>query len=93
MSSTALQGLLDYLYGTLTPSNMRWVADHLIERAEMAEEPPMKRLTIEEVNAMIDQAEANFAAGRGISDEEVRRRTKERLARLKQEKYEKAEAV
>ena len=93
MSSAALQGLLEYLYGTLSPQNMRWVADHLIERAGIEEEPPLKRLTMEEVNAMIDQAEANFAAGRGIPHEEVMRRQREKLARLKQAKYEMVEAV
>ena len=27
MSTVALNGLLDYLYGTLTPDNMRWVGE------------------------------------------------------------------
>ena len=70
MSTTALQGLLEYLYGTLTPKDMCWVADHLIEHAQRSSEP-LKRLTMEEVNAMLDEAEANFAAGRTIPDEEV----------------------
>lgn len=93
MSSTALQGLLDYLYGTLSAENMRWVANHLIERAEMAEEPPMKRLTMEEVNAMLDEAEANFAAGRGIPHEESMRRWKEKMARMKHAELEMTETV
>ena len=70
MSTTALQGLLEYLYGTLTPKDMCWVADHLIEHAQRSAEP-VKRLTMEEVNAMLDEAEADFAAGRVIPDEEV----------------------
>ena len=70
MSTTALQGLLEYLYGTLTPKDMRWVADHLIEHAQRSSEP-LKRLTMEEVNAMLDEAEADIAAGRTIPDEEV----------------------
>lgn len=93
MSSTALQGLLEYLYGTLTPKSMRWVADHLIEHAALAEEPAPKRLTMEEVNAMIDEAEANIAAGRGIPHEESMRRWKEEIARLKRTEYEMVEAV
>ena len=48
MSTTALQGLLEYLYGTLTPSNMRWVADHLIEHAEIAKYSPEERREYEE---------------------------------------------
>ena len=37
MSTAALTGLLEYLYGTLSASNMRWVADHLIEQASEKE--------------------------------------------------------
>ena len=93
MSSTALEGLLDYLYGTLSVENMRWVANHLIEHAEMAEEPPMRRYTMEEVNAMLDAAEANFAAGRCIPHEESMRRWKEKIARMKHAELEMAETV
>ena len=35
--------------------------------------PPMKRYTMEEINAMLDEAEADFAAGKGIPHEEVMR--------------------
>lgn len=70
MSTTALQGLLEYLYGTLTPKDMCWVADHLIEHAQRSAEP-VKRLTMEEINAMLDEAEADIAAGRTIPDEEL----------------------
>lgn len=31
MSTATLSNLLEYLYGTLSPSNMRWVGEHLIE--------------------------------------------------------------
>ena len=57
MSTTALQGLLEYLYGTLTPSNMRWVADHLIEHADRAEKSGLRRFSMEEVDAILDEAE------------------------------------
>ncbi|MBQ8703983.1 MAG: hypothetical protein IJ524_06375 [Bacteroidales bacterium] len=93
MSTTALQGLLEYLYGTLSPKNMRWVADHLIERAEQAEPVELKRYTMAEVNAMIDKAEAEIAAGAGTPHEVVMRRQKERLARMKQHEIEMSEAV
>ena len=36
MSTAALSGLLEYLYGTLTASNMRWVGEHLIEQAKLS---------------------------------------------------------
>lgn len=91
MSTTALQGLLEYLYGTLTPKDMRWVADHLIEHAQRSSEP-LKRLTMEEVNAMLDEAEANFAAGRTIPHEEVMRRWDEEIAQMDQVGYMVAEA-
>lgn len=91
MSTTALQGLLEYLYGTLTPKDMCWVADHLIEHAQRSSEP-VKRLTMEEVNAMLDEAEANFAAGRTIPHEEVMRRWDEEIAQMEQVGYMVAEA-
>ena len=78
MSETALNGLLTYLYGTLTPSNMRWMAARLAERAKLEEEN-IKPLTKEEINAMLDEAERDFAAGKGIPDEEVWRKIDEEL--------------
>lgn len=85
MNTTALHGLLDYLYGTLSPQNMRWVADHLIEQADKVEPVELKRYTMDEINAMLDEAEANFEAGRGIPHEESMRRWKEKIAKKKQE--------
>lgn len=82
MSTTALQGLLDYLYGTLTPGNMRWVAEHLVMQADKVENPNIKPYTMEEINAMLDRAEADFEAGKGIPDEEVWRELEEEFARM-----------
>ena len=84
MSTAALTSLLEYLYGTLSPSNMRWVGEHPIEYAKKEEEP-LKRYTYEEVNAMIDQAEAEIAEGKTIDDEEVWRKFDEEYARERQE--------
>jgi len=92
MSTTALQGLLDYLYGTLSPNNMRWVAEHLVMQADKVENPDLKPYTMEEINAMLDEAEANFAAGKGIPHEEVMRRSREKLAQRRKE-LEMAEAI
>ena len=92
MSTTALQGLLDYLYGTLSPDNMRWVAEHLVMQAKKVENPDLKPYTIEELHARIAEAEANIAAGKTIPHEEVMRRSRERLAQKRQE-LEMAEAV
>ena len=89
MSTATLNNLLEYLYGTLTPDNMRWVGRHLIEHAE--KEEPLKPYTIEEIHAMIAESEADIAAGRTISHEEMMRQWEEELAR--EEELEMAEAV
>ena len=93
MSTATLSGLLEYLYGTLSPGNMRWVGEHLIEHAqkEEKEEEALRPYTMEEINTMLDEAEADFDAGLGIPHEEVMRKWKERLAR--KEQFEMAEAV
>ena len=85
MSTTALQGLLDYLYGTLSPNNMRWVAEHLVMQADKVENPDLKPYTMDEINAMLDEAEADFEAGKGIPDEEVWREWDEEIARMEAE--------
>ena len=92
MSTATLTGLLDYLYGTLTPGDMRWVGEQLIERA-MKEEHPPKPYTMEEINAMLDLAEADFEAGRFIDDDDAWDDLYEELALEKKERTELAEAV
>ena len=92
MSTKALTGLLEYLYGTLSTSDMRWVAEQLADHAKQQEEFPFKRYTMEEINAMLDEAEAEIAAGEGIPDEEVWDELEE-LERKYQYEPEMAEAV
>jgi predicted transcriptional regulator len=87
MSSTALSSLLDYLCGTLTTSNMRWVGEHLIEYANREEKEQLRPYTMKELNAMLDASEADIAAGRVIDHEEVMREWKEELAREEQEDF------
>ena len=89
MSTAALNNLLEYLYGTLTPDNMRWVGKHLIEHAE--KEETLKPYTIEELHERLAVAEANYAAGLGIPDEEAWEELDDDLAREKE--LEMAEAV
>ena len=91
MSTAALTGLLDYLCGTLSPSNMRWVGEHLIEFSKKEESEQLRPYTMQEIDAMLDEAEAAFKAGRGIPDEEVMRRQEEKLARMKHVECEMAE--
>jgi len=78
MSTATLTGLLEYLYGTLTPSNMRWVGEHLIEYAKKEEEgiPTLQPFTMEEIDAMLDEAERDFEAGEYLTQDEVFHRHK-----------------
>ena len=71
MSTTALEGLLSYLYGTLSPSNMRWVGEHLIEYAKKEEDEHLRPFTMDEIDDMLDEAEAAFEAGDYLTNEEV----------------------
>ena len=81
MSNATLTSLLDYLYGTLTPSNMRWVGEHLIEYARKEEETPvLKPFTVEEIDAMLDEAERDFEAGEYLTHDEVFHHHKEAVA-------------
>ena len=81
MSTAALTNLRDYLTGTLSPANMLWLSTELADYAKKKEAAPLKRYTKAELNAMLDEAEADFAAGKGIPDEEVWREWDEELAR------------
>ena len=71
MSTTALEGLLSYLYGTLSPSNMRWVGEHLIEYAKKEQDEQLRPYTMQEIDDMLDEAEAAFEAGDYLTNEEV----------------------
>ena len=91
-----MNNLLEYLYGTLSRSDMRWVADHLMEYANREEDHDLNPYTMEEINAMIDTAEADIAAGRTTPHEESMRQARERIARkarMKREESIMAEAV
>jgi len=56
-------------------------------------EEETKPYTMEEVNAMLDEAEADFEAGLGVPHEEVMREWKEEIAREEQKELELAKAV
>ena len=88
-----MTGLRDYLTGTLSIADMNWLADELKEFVRKEEEFPLKRYTMEEINAMLDAAEAEISAGKGTPHEEVMREWDEEIARIEQEERELAEAV
>ena len=71
MSTAALSGLLDYLYGTLTANNMRWVGEHLIEYANREESKRLQPFSLEEIDDRLDEAEAAFEAGDYLTHDEV----------------------
>ena len=94
MSTAALTNLRDYLTGTLSTANMLWLSEQLSDFAKKNDTPPC-RYTLKEMNAILDQAEADFAAGLGIPHEEVMREWEEELKLWEQEdlEHEMAEAV
>ena len=63
MSDAALTNLRDYLYGTLSPANMRWLATELSEYAKRQEES-MKPFAKEELVARIKESERQLAEGK-----------------------------
>lgn len=60
---------------------------------QLLEGYPYKRCTKAELNAMLDRAEANFAAGKGIPDEEAWDDLEEELALQEKEQLEMAKAI
>ena len=80
MSTATLNNLLEYLYGTLSPDNMRWVGEHLIEHARKEEQSELKPYTIEELHARIAQSERDIAEGRVQDFDDFMRELEEEFA-------------
>lgn len=80
MSEATLTSLLEYLYGALTPSNQRWVAEHLIEHADTEEGETLKPYTIEELHQMVAEGEREFAEGKWQDSEDMFHELEEELA-------------
>ena len=70
MSTATLNGLLEYLFATLTPSNQKWLGEHLIEHAKL-EEDPMKPYTKDELLQMAEAGRKQIAEGYYYTTEEV----------------------
>ena len=66
MSKEALCNLRDYIRLTLSPEDIWWLTEELTPRAE-ENLPPYTR---EEIDAMIDEAERDFAEGRYMDADE-----------------------
>lgn len=86
MSTNAIKGLRDYLCGTLTPAKMLWLGKELTDCARKRQEeynPPIPH-TLEELNAALDVAEKQFEEGKFVTNDEVKRWIRERIAKCKQ---------
>ena len=72
-ATLSLESILQMLQ-PLSADNKRWLGEKLIEESREEEEERLTLYTMEEINAWIDESEADFAAGRYISNEEMNRR-------------------
>ena len=72
MSAATLSSLLEYLYGTLSPSNMRWVGEHLIEYANREDtEDTLQPYTKEELLERAEEGRRQIAMGNYCTSEEL----------------------
>ena len=94
MSTATLSNLRDYLYGTLTPDNMLWLATQLTEHAKKKEqEQSLKPYTMEELRARIAQAEHDSAAGKGQDFDDFMHELEQEFAEEDMKEMEMLEAV
>lgn len=83
MSTVALQNLLETILGyNLSTANKRWLAEHLIAQVEAETKEQVEPYTIAEIDAMIDESEADFAAGRFYSMDEARQHRQAHMSQL-----------
>jgi len=78
---------------TMIIESVQHAKDDDMSMEEMLEGYPYKRYTKTEISAMLDKAEANFEAGRGIPDEEAWDDLEEELALQEEEQLEMVEAI
>ncbi len=71
MSTSELTGLRDYLYRTLSPDNMLWLASELTNYAKRDESNCLRPYTMKEIDAMLNEAETAFEAGEYLKNDEV----------------------
>lgn len=83
MSTVALQNLWDTILGyNLSTANKRWLAEHLIEQVEKETAEQVEPYTMAEINAMIDESEADIAAGHFYSMDEARQHRQAHMSQL-----------
>ena len=83
MSTVALQYLWETILGyNLSTANKRWLAEHLIAQVEAETKEQVEPYTMAEIDAMIDESEADFAAGRFYSMDEARQHRQAHMSKL-----------
>ena len=83
MSTVALQNVWNTLLGyNLSTANKRWLAEHLIAQVEQETAEQAKPYTMAEIDAMIDESEADVAAGRYYTQEEARQHRNAHMTQL-----------
>lgn len=78
---------------TMIIESVQHANDDTMSMEQMLEGYPYKRYTKAELNAMLDEAVANFEAGLGIPDEEAWDDLEEELALQEEEQHEMAEML
>lgn len=71
METTLLTSLRDYLFSTLTPSNLIWLGTQLTDYGNKKKEEPIKPYTIDEIYRMINESKVQIEKGETLTDEEV----------------------
>ena len=79
-ATVSMDGILGMLH-TLSAADKRWLADRLYEDAEQEEH--LAPYTMEELNARIDEFEAELEAGEWLTSEEADKQVREALPWLK----------
>lgn len=90
MSTATLTSLRDYLFGTLSTSDMIWLVEEMKNHMRAPEEK-LKPYTMEELNARIDQSERDIAEGRVYEFDEVMQELEKEFAQ--EEELEMVKAV
>ena len=85
MSTATLTGLRDYLYSTLSPTNMIWLGTQLADYGRQLEKHNPVPYTIEEIHQMVAEGEQQVADGQWQDSEDMFRELEEELAREGQE--------
>lgn len=85
MSTKALQSVWEGLLACdLTTANKRWLAERLLQQVEEEESSEVMPYTMAEIDAMLDESEADFASDRVITMEEARQHRNAHLQKLLQ---------